>query len=196
MDYLFSIAKNERQCRKNGTPKLFFFNSSFDCSFILDYLMKNGFGEREGEKGVQGYFTTNVTELGVMYSVDIFFRDALGYKNIKLKDARHNMGGSIKLWGKKLGFPKGETPIKPDNLPSDYEPTESEIEYCKQDVRILKKGFMGLRERGMNKDTQASNALLHYKKILHGSKKGMVENTFRNIFPILSQDFSLSYRGG
>lgn len=200
---LFKLSKNITKCKKTFTPEVIFFNAKWDNSFILDYMLKNGFGWKKENEGKNGYVVPHYNEMGYCYSLDIFFyagRRISGkthnfYKKIRITESFHLLGGSIKSWGKFFNMPKGETPLYPF-VPKNFVVPQKDIDYLWRDIEILEKAWNSFQEKGMKKRTKASNALYQYKYYLNKQQNKGMEKCFRSKFPILENDFHTGYRGG
>ena len=68
---------------KNSHNSTFWFhNEKFDGEFIIYYLLKNGYKHlKEGEKAENRSFQTLITNMGIFYSIEIYFE--VGNKQVK-----------------------------------------------------------------------------------------------------------------
>lgn len=183
--------------KSNKVNEVYFFNAKWDNSFILDYMLKNGFGNQFDDCGENGYFETYYNEMGTCFSVEIFFKKGRDletnqkfFKSVKLIEAYNLLGGSIKKWGDKLNLPKGETPLY---YKKPFIVSDEDIAYLDRDINILEKAYIYHISKGFIKKTKAANSLMMYKKSLNKNSK---YDIFRDIFPILTDNFFPSYRGG
>lgn len=180
------------QTIKNST--IYFHNLKFDGEFIFNWLFRNGFKHVENKKDeTDKSFSTLITHTGVFYSIRICFKVGNKRKHyIEILD-------SLKI----LPFPV-EDIAKAFNLPIsklkiDYEAyreinhilTNDEIDYIKNDVKIVASALKVLFEQNLTKMTQASNALFDYKNTV-----GM--KNFERWFPTPDYDSDVrqSYKGG
>lgn len=167
---------------------IYFHNLKFDGEFLFYYLFENGFTHTEERKPDVNEFTTLISFMGVFYAININYegREYIIYDSLKILPLP--VGKISKAF--KIEQLKGEIDYHKER-PVGYEPTEEEIEYIKNDVEIVGKALLYFFEQGLDRMTQASNALKDFKNIF-GSKR------FQKIFPILSDDKEMrkSYKGG
>lgn len=175
---------------------LYFFNLKFDGTFIIAWLLKNGFTfiEDKKERGDGGTFTTLITDNGQFYSIEIYFEVKKHRVNkVRILDAMKIFPGfSVERIAK--GF---DLPIRKLELdymkkrPEGWEITPEEVDYIRNDVEIVARALKEMFKRGLTKMTIASDALNYFKDNFKG---------FRKYFPILSPDIDgeirASYRGG
>lgn len=170
---------------------LYFHNLKFDGSFIINYLYKLGYREKETRvKNNEGlFYSTLISSLGQWYSIEFF------YKTLKIKvlNSLNLLPFSVKKVAEmlKLEVKKGEINY---NLYRDenHTLTEEEKEYIYNDVFIIAKA---LEETFFSKNflkmTVGSNALRY--------AKDTTEN-YKTLFPQLSKQEHLfikqAYRGG
>ena len=176
--------------------KLWFHNLKFDGSFIMDWLLNNGFVHIKDRKNKQDKtFTTLITNLGQFYNITIYFK-VKGHHTNKVE-----IYDSLKIFPNfsvervAEGF---NLPIR--KLDLDYntkrevghELTSHEIAYIRNDVEIMARALKEMFSRGLTKMTIASDAISDFKEH-HISD-------FRRKFPILpkvvDEDIRASYRGG
>lgn len=182
-----------RNPRKNFT--LYFHNLKFDGSFIISWLLSNGFTHiTDKSDRADNTFTTLITDMGQFYAIDIYFT----VKKSKVNKVR--ILDSLKIFpnfsvervaeGFDLPLRKLEIDYKM-NRPKGWQLTPEEIDYIHNDVAIMAKALKIMFEQGLNKMTIAGDAFESYKNFVPG---------FRKRFPILpkevDQDIRLSYRGG
>lgn len=164
----------------------------FDGSFILDYLLKHDYKyiEQKDEKENRT-FNTIISDLGEMYSIDIYFE-----KNIKVKllDSYKLIPFKVKEIPKYFGLDIQKLELDYNlERKNDHEFTKDEIEYITNDVVIVAKALEILFKEGLKKMTRASCALEDYKKTIGNSK-------FERLFPCLNYDEFMQirecYKGG
>lgn len=170
---------------------MFFHNLKFDGTFILDWLLKNGYVHTDEKKIGKGEFSSLISNMGSYYSITVVwsngrrteFRDS--YKKLPFKLAR-----IADAW--KLEIKKGDIDYHAPR-PVGYRPTRDEMEYLFNDVLILCQALKTQLDTGMNKLTVGSDALTEYKKIL-GKK------LYDKWFPVLPESMDTeirrAYRGG
>ena len=179
---------------KTGQANYYFHNLRFDGSFIVDYLLKEGYTYTT-EKLNLGEFKTVIDDMGLWYNITI----ATKRKYDKIQKAVIN--DSFKL----LPF-SAEKIAKDFDLdtvkgsidytmyrPMGYEPTPEEWSYIQNDCYIIAKALRFFLDKSLTKMTIGSNALNFYKQLL-GRKR------FEYLYPVLNNvidsDIRMSYRGG
>lgn len=171
---------------------IYFHNLAFDGSFIVDYLLRNGYKHVKDDPKANE-FATLISKLGMWYSIRVKwdngtiseFRDS--YKKIPLR---------VEEIPKSYGLKETKLDLDYDDnasRPIGHELTEEEIRYLKADIVIVAKVIALQLEQGMTKLTVGSDSLYEYKKIV-GNKM------FAKLFPTfnLSMDAEVrqAYRGG
>lgn len=163
---------------------IYFHNLKFDGSFIVDYLLNNGY--IYSDEKLPKTFSTLIDDMGSWYSISVIFTKS--YK-IKFVD-------SLKV----LPF-KAEKIAIDFNLPilkekidySVYVVNDETLEYIYHDVQIIAMALKQVKEEGITKLTTASSAYKNYMDT-HGD---MFETI---MFPSLDleflQTYRLAYRGG
>lgn len=166
--------------------KLYFHNLKFDGEFIVIWLLKHGFIWQE-EKG-KDVFSTSITGEGVWYSINIWHND----KCIIIKDSLKVIGLKVKNIPKAYDLEEEKGEIEYNKYRCEgYLPTMDEWKYIYHDVSIVAKAMIKIREQGLPKDTQASNAMYDYKQTIG-------KENFDYWFPKLEFDGDIrrSYKGG
>ena len=169
---------------------VYFHNLAFDGSFILDWLLRNGY--RHGDKLYRTRtFTTLISHDGKFYNIHVKwvtgntteFRDS--FKKIPLSVSRiaKSYGGSIL---------KGEIDYHAKR-PVGHIPTPEELDYLETDIRIVANALDQQFKQGMKKLTTGADSLNEFKQMF-GSK------AFDTMFPVLSvsmdTEIRKAYRGG
>lgn len=174
-------------------PAIYYFhNLAFDGSFILDYILKNGFTFIDAKPKNDKEFTCLIDDMGKFYSIDmningniITLYDSLKKIPLKVKEIATTY---------KLPEPKGEIDY---SLHRDeggvLDPVDAD--YIRRDVQIVARAlYIQIEEQGMRKLTQSGDALASYKDTIGGEK------SFRKLFPqlnnILDAHIRQAYRGG
>lgn len=174
------------QTVKKLKPKVVFFhNLKFDGKFIVDYFSRNGF------------------EYGNHYDVII---DGLGsWYEIKWHtDKRHTTkfwdslkkfpGTSVKQLGKFVGLPKLDAPYFDKYYPSDYKPTQEEIDYCIRDSEVVARAIKIDLEQGFTSMTLATDCFKWGKETC---LNGRFYRDFMPLLPKPIHDFAhKTFRGG
>ncbi len=181
---------------KNKSSKYYFHNLAFDGSFILDYLFKNGYEFIEDKKDKRSKtFTTLISDMGMFYTIEVYF----SVKGKKVKkatfiDSLKIIPFSVSVIAKSFGLPISKLELdynKPRELGHVLD--DEEIDYIKNDVKIVAMALKVLFDEGLTNITSASNALKDYKKFYKQEK-------FEKLFPCLpyeiDKDIRQAYKGG
>lgn len=176
----------------------------FDGDFIVSKILQWGYKWTNDapNKLKNGTFTSNVSFMGVVYSISICFKNGV---KIHFKDSLKLFNASEKRLAEDYGLDtvKGEIDYKKPR-PVGYVPTAEEIEYIKNDVYIISYILAEFREQGFKKYTTASSALYEFCITEFPRKDGKVNyqtsfNMFKERHPItIEQDREIrnAYRGG
>lgn len=174
---------------------LYFFNLKFDASFLISWMLANGFEYITDKKDRKDLtFTTLITDMGQFYALEIYF-EVKGHKvnKVKILDALKIFPNtSVEQLAKDFGLPISKLKIDYDKeRPEGYQLTESEIAYIRNDVEIVARCLKEMFDRGLTKMTIASDAMHNFKDHF---------DNFYKYFPILADevdgDIRKSYRGG
>ena len=178
---------------KNYT--LFFHNLKFDGSFIISWLLHNGYEYISDKKErADKTFSTLITDMGQFYAIDIYFKVKRNYSNkVRILDSMKifpNFSVEKVAEGFALPISKLEIDYKLKR-PRGWKLTDHEIDYIRNDVEIMARALNIMFEQGLNKMTIAGDAFASYKSFMPN---------YRTRFPILSKevdsDIRLAYRGG
>ena len=174
---------------------LYFHNLKFDGSFILSWLLRNGYEYISDRKERRPYtFTTLITDRGQFYSIEIYF-DVKGHHTNKVKildSLKIFPNFSVERVAEGFGLPihKLEIDYK-QKRPIGWQLTDQEIAYIRNDVEIMARALKVMFEQGLNKMTIAGDAFTSYKSFVPA---------FRTRFPVLTKevdsDIRLAFRGG
>lgn len=176
--------------------KVYFHNLSFDGSFILSYILKQGYKFKKQEDNFtkeSKEFKAIIDEFNSIYSIRIHFEND---KEVVIACSYKLTGLSIKAMGKMVGVKKlNEThdyeEIK--NYKSIEELTEEEKSYISNDVEIMRLGIISCYEMGIRGLTKSSACFniwksmnyLTYKNNVCQKENERIENIVKH-----------SYRGG
>lgn len=179
---------------ENSKADLYFHNLKFDGSFILNWLLKNGFeydptGKREKT------FKAVVSNMGQWYMIDVCY----GYKGKKklhtvIYDSLKKLPFPVKKIAKafKLEIMKGDIDYHTER-PIGHEITPEEYAYIKNDIEIIADALSIQFKQGLTKMTNGSDSLSGFKDIF-------TARTFEKHFPVfdlqLDENIRRSYRGG
>lgn len=174
---------------------VYFHNLKFDGSFIISWLLHNGFEYISDKREKRDFtFTTLITDMGQFYAIEIYFHVQGHHTNkVKILDSLKIFPNfSVERVAEGFGLPikKLEIDYK-KKRPIGWELTKDEIDYIRNDVEIMARALKIMFEQGLTKMTIAGDAFENYKSFVPN---------FRKRFPILPPavdgDIRLSYRGG
>ncbi len=171
-----------------------FYNLKFDGQYILSWLLKHGFEYVADKKNRHDHsFTTLITDMGQFYVIEVYFK-VKGHKvnKVTFHDSLKLLNFSVEEIAKSFDLPISK-------LKLDYHAkreighilTPHEVDYIRNDVRIMALALDILYKQGMTKMTVGANALHSFKSIC---------NNFSQLFPVLplevDADIRKSYKGG
>lgn len=169
---------------------MWFHNLAFDGSFIIDWLLRNGYTHVK-ESPRPGEFTTLISAMGKFYSIDVHWQKGC---RTEMRDSVKKLPMAVSAVAKAFNLEEAKGIIdyaKPRAV--GYRPDENELEYVRTDVVIVAKALKNQIVAGLTALTVGSDALREYKNI-------MGKTTFERLFPILPKeadmDIRKSYRGG
>lgn len=174
--------------------KIWFHNLKFDGTFIINWLLDNGFEFVKDKKDRDaGTFTCLITDMGAFYSIEVWWRvDKHKTKKVTFYDSLKILNFSVEQIAKDF-----DLPIK--KLKIDYKAkreighqlTPEEVDYIRNDVEIMSRALKIMFDADLTKMTIGSDALSNYKEM---------NPNFRNYFPILDnnidEEIRESYKGG
>lgn len=169
----------------------YFHNEKFDASFILNYLLRNGWVfVKDNKHLLHKQFTTLISTQGQFYSMELMY----GNNRIKIYDSLKIIPFSVEVIAKSFGLPLSKLELDYSEFRGrGHQLTFKEQEYLKHDVIIVGKALKILFDQNMRQITQGSNALHDYKEVI-GKKY------FKKWFPIPSldvdKDIRQAYKGG
>ena len=182
---------------EDGEEKiLYFHNLKFDGSYILNWLLRNGYTQVESEarQKIKPYeFTANVDEMGSWYSINVNIGDV----QVTILDSLKLLPMSIAAIadGFELEIKKGSIDYNKER-PKGYIPTAEEAEYQYNDCWILGNALKKFEEivGSKPKTTIASTALKDFKSII-GYKK--FNEMYKNkLTDKIDNDIRTGYCGG
>lgn len=192
VEYGTKIEEFIRWCEINSDSIVYFHNLKFDGSFVLSYLLNNGYKciNDNGSKA-EKTFKTLITDMGIFFSIEIWFTTK---KHIKIYDSLKLIPGKIDVMSRNFNVGLEKLDIDYNQVRDiDYIPDAHEIEYILNDVKIPAIALNSLFEKNLTKMTLASNAISDFKD-------GIGYRSFNHFFPILTdeidEEIRSSYRGG
>ena len=207
-----------------GVHDCYFHNLKFDGSFIIDYLLRNGY-TYDDFLTEPNTFSTMITEQKVFYSIKVRFKDRPQInKNgkpkmrkgnpvvkkcvINFKDSLKKIPLKVSQIAKSYGIKEQKTEIDYKMFrPIGYELTDKEKEYITNDVIIVAKALDDMiNKQGQTALTISSDALSDFKHRLANVPRGTTkdkeraEECFRQWFPELTLEADTfirrAYKGG
>ena len=171
-----------------------FHNLKFDGEFILSWLLKNNFEYVADKKNRHDHsFTTLITDMGQFYAIEVYFK-VKGHKvnKVTFHDSLKILNFSVDEIAKSFDLPISKLELDyTTKREVGHELTPHEIDYIRNDVRIMALALDILYKQDMTKMTVGANALHSFKS--------MCKN-FRYLFPVLpldvDADIRRSYKGG
>ena len=174
---------------------MYFFNLKFDASFIIAWLLKNGYTRINSPKErADKTFTTLITDRGAFYAMEIYFKVKNHLTNkVKILDAMKLFPNfSVESLSEAFGLPISKLELDyHEKRTIGHELTENEISYIKNDVQIVAYALKAMFERGLTHMTIASNAIADFK-----SRCKFFKTYFPQLDPKVDEDIRSSYRGG
>ena len=183
----FEVMKTLPNC------KIYFHNLAFDVSFILDYMLRNGYmWENDRFPRYDMGFTTVISDMNQVYSLRINF----GRKHtVTLWDSLKIIPLSIAQEAKAFGLSMGKGELD-YSAPREvgHVLTDEEKDYIRRDVQIDAQALNFVMDFGLNRMTIGSCALNDFKGMVGGDRG------FRYHFPKLRPDedkfLRHAYKGG
>lgn len=183
-------------CKQYKNPRIYFHNLKFDGSFLLYYLLENGYKFiGEDEKPRSKTFQTIISDLGAFYQIIVYdkvfdtrqekitFIDSLKIINMKVKDI-----------AKTFNLPISKLEIDYNEFRErDHQLTEEEADYIKNDVKIVALALSQLFSEKLTKSTAAANALGYYRQI---TGKDRFEHYFPTLTSFEDSQIRPAYKGG
>lgn len=182
-------------CKKEKCD-IYFHNLKFDGSFIVNWLLHNGY--THSDDGLPMTFNTIISNMGQWYMIDICY----GYKgkkklHTKIYDSLKKLPFSVDVIGKAFNLGSNKVEVDPEfytrERNEDHEITEEEYLYIYSDLEVMADALEIQFNQGLKAMTSGSDSLKGYKDVI-GTK------TFEKLFPILSlednEEIRWCYRGG
>lgn len=170
-------------------------NLKFDGSFVIDYLMKNGFTYTDSRALNENEFGCLISAEGQFYNIRVCLqaRNKKKKKIVEFRDSSKKIAGSVRQIAISYGLPilKGEIDYTAER-PENYAANDIEIAYIHNDTEIVARVLNTQYSKGMQKLTSSGDAMFLYQQI--------VGKHFRDVYPVLPLDVDdfirKSYRGG
>ena len=166
----------------------------FDGEFILSWLLKNGYEYIADKKYRHDHsFTTLITDMGQFYAIEVYFKvKGKRVNKVTFHDSLKLLNFSVEEIAKSFDLPISKLELDyTAKREIGHELTPHEVDYIRNDVKIMALALDELYKRDMTKMTVGANALASFKS--------MCKN-FKELFPILpidvDADIRRSYKGG
>ncbi|QXG07735.1 DNA polymerase [Curtobacterium phage Pize] len=181
----------ERVSQHNSN--VYFHNLRFDGTFILDWLLRNGYEFTVSKfKTAPGMFKALISSQNKFYSITVCWKNG---KTTEFRDSYKkfpNMSVSRIADTFKLEESKGKIDYE-KYRPPGYILDENEEDYLRKDVCIVAQALLLQLDEGMTKLTTASDSMHEFKRLFG-------EKAFKRYFPALpnqmDKEIRYSYRGG
>lgn len=178
---------------------LYFHNLKFDGSFIVNWLLTNGFEWTSKKEARAKTFTTIISKMGQWYMIDICYGfKQSGKKREKLHtiiyDSLKKLPFPVKSVAKafKLPVEKGDIDYKAYR-PVNHEITAEELKYIYNDIFIVTCALEIQFTQGLEKMTVGSDAMGSFKEILD---KKIFKRNFPVLDPAIDDNIRRAYKGG
>ena len=190
IDHFFKII------RELGNINVYFHNLKFDGMFIMDHLLRNGYTYDSTGK-TEKSFSMLMNDMGVMYTIEVI-EEIKGKRKhrIKFLDSLKKLPFSVDRIATAFNLDFKKLEVSQDFYTKPRQAgkmlTALEVEYIKNDVRVVSQALQILFHENMIKMTAGSDALYNYKQ--------SINNKWIRYFPQLEKriddDIKLSYKGG
>lgn len=169
-----------RFLRMKGNNVLFFHNLSFDGSFIIDFLLREGYTHvtcKDTDMHTRE-FKTSISQMGQWYYIKIKWNHTL----LEIRNSLKLMPSSLANIGKSFGTKHQKLTMEYTGDRAAYcEISEEEQEYIKNDVLALKEALEMMFDAGHNKLTIGSCCLSEFKS-------GYTRQDYNITFPDLREE--------
>lgn len=169
-----------RFLRMKGNNVLFFHNLSFDGSFIIDFLLREGYTHvtaKDTDMHTRE-FRTSISQMGQWYYIKIKWNHTL----LEIRNSLKLMPSSLANIGKSFGTKHQKLTMEYSGDRAAYcEISEEEQEYIKNDVLVLKEALEMMFDAGHNKLTIGSCCLSEFKS-------GYTRQDYNITFPDLREE--------
>lgn len=187
------------------TPIIYFHNLKFDGSYILNYLMSNGY-MFDKTLSKPHTFDTSISDMGLWYYIDVcIYVKGKTKRTIRFQDSLKKIPLSVKEIAQTFDMDMSKGEINYDLYrPIGYQPTREELSYLERDCKIPAKALKDLEKEGFVKMTCAGDSFFHWKLSLQSeeakSRHIQPNVNYRKLFPTLDlkvDDYiRKAYRGG
>ena len=179
---------------KNRNSIVYKHNLKFDGEFILSYVLRV-LKFKYSEKKEAGTFNCLITDDGLFYMIEVIFeKKNKKYKKVTFYDSLKKLPFKVSVIAKAFELEDRKLHIDYEAYrPEDHVLTKEEEDYIIADCKIVAQALKIQFAQGLNRMTNASDALNGYKEII-GKKR------FEQWFPVLplhlDADLRRAYKGG
>ena len=144
--------------------RLYFHNLKFDASFIIDYLLKNGWLYNQDARKLDSYqFSILRSDKNVMYSMTIKNKT----KKLEIYDSLKLLPFSVSSLAKSFNLKLSKLEIDYNEYrPVGHKLTQLEIDYISADVLIVAQVLKIMLDDGMSKMTIGGNAMDRFRQTI------------------------------
>ena len=189
--------------KRKENDTIYFHNLKFDSSFIIPFLFLKGFKHTTELKDRKTRtFNTSINYKNLFYKVEVIFKkEGKKINKVTVQDSLKLVPLSVKAIAESFKLPFSKLKIAYDShndLPIGAPLTEKEIEYVKNDVRIVAHAINYFHERGLTEMTIGACALKDFKKILNMGEQKYLDANFKKFFPPPQYHSNIQecYKGG
>ena len=124
----------------------YFHNLKFDGSFILDYLLNNGYEHTDERFPERGEFSTIIDSMGKFYQISVCFDNGT---RVNFLDSLKKLPMTVRQIAETYQLDEGKGDIDYElTRPIGYSPTDAEVDYVRRDVTIVAQALsLCLRKR-------------------------------------------------
>ena len=169
-----------RFLKMNGNNILYFHNLSFDGSFIVDWLLREGYTHVivKDKDMRHKQFRTSISRMGQWYFIKICF----GKKVLEIRDSLKLMPASLRSIGKSFDTKHKKLEMEYSGKLHAYcNITSEEQRYIENDVLVLKEALEKMFDEGHDKLTIGSCCLAEFKE-------GYEKTDYNVLFPDITKD--------
>lgn len=191
--------------RKKVNPIIYFHNLKYDGSYIVNYLLREGYKYDE-DLSKENTFRTSISDMGQWYFIEVcIYRNKKMSYTIRIQDSLKKIPMPLKDIPETFGFDEEKGDLDYDRYrPVGYIPNDNELYYLLRDCMIPAKALKILEEEGFTKMTLSGDSFHAWKLSLMTKQARdrhiQPETNFRRFFPALTveQDDYIrkAYRGG
>lgn len=164
---------------------IMFHNLKFDGTFIMSWLLSNGYTWKCDENKTKGWFDGIISDKNVIYNIRVCRKRGHGSgHNLEFFDSLKKIPLPVKRIAPSFGLEEGKGEIDYDKpRPVGYMMDDVEQDYIRRDVVIVAQAMKRLLDEGMDKMTIGADSLAHLKTI-----KSVAGSKFLSYMPHISLD--------